>query len=49
LVELPDRYYVDDLFFTQPDELDQKFSILEEENLFYIHRIQEYEQYIEDA
>jgi len=22
---------------------------LEEDNLFYIHRIQEYEQYIEDA
>jgi len=29
--------------------LDEKFVTLEEDNLFYIHRIQEYEQYIEDA
>jgi len=39
LVELEDDYYEDKLFFTNPDVLDQKFTILEEENLFYIHRL----------
>lgn len=49
LIELPERFYQDDLFFKEADELDKKFVTLEEDNLFYIHRIQEYEQYIEDA
>jgi len=49
LVELDDDYYEDDPYFKNPNDLDQKFSLLEEENLFYIHRIQEYEQLIEDA
>ena len=39
LVELPDNYYEDKLFFDETDALDQKFSQLEEDNLFYIHRI----------
>lgn len=47
LVELDDDYYEDRLFFTNPEVLDQKFTILEEENLFYIHRLQEVEQYLE--
>ena len=47
LVELTDDYYEDKLFFTNPDVLDQKFTILEEENLFFIHRLQEVEQYLE--
>jgi len=49
LIELPEEFYQDDLFFKEADELDKKFITLEEDNLFYIHRIQEYEQYIEDA
>ena len=47
LVELTDDHYEDKLFFTNPDVLDQKFTILEEENLFFIHRLQEVEQYLE--
>lgn len=47
LIELDEDYYEDKLFFTNPDVLDQKFTILEEENLFYIHRLQEVEQYLE--
>ena len=49
LIELPEHYYQDKIFFEETDALDQKFAALEEDNLFYIHRIQEYEQYIEDA
>ena len=47
MVELLDEYYEDRLFFSNPDVLDQKFTILEEENLFFIHRLQEVEQYLE--
>lgn len=49
LVELDENYYKDDLFFKDPDALTHKFNQLEEQNLFYIDRIQEYEQSIEDA
>ena len=47
LIELGDDYYEDKLFFNNPAVLDQKFTILEEENLFFIHRLQEVEQYLE--
>ena len=47
LIELDDDYYEDRLYFSNPAVLDQKFTILEEENLFYIHRLQEVEQYLE--
>lgn len=49
LIELPEYYYMDKIFFEETDALDQQFAALEEKNLFFIHRIQEYEQYIEDA
>ena len=49
LIELDDDYYEDKLYFTEPDALDQKFTSLEEDNLFYIHRIQEIEQYLEST
>jgi hypothetical protein len=39
LIELDDDYYNDKLFFEGSDALDQKFTQLEEDNLFYIHRI----------
>lgn len=43
LIELPDDYYEDKLFFDDTNALDQKFTQLEEDNLFYIHRIQDIE------
>lgn len=49
LIELPDEYYEDKLFFEGTDALDQKFLQLEEDNLFYIHRIQDIEQYLEST
>ena len=49
LIELDDDYYVDELFFKGADALDQKFTQLEEDNLFYIHRIQDIEQYLEST
>ena len=49
LVELPDDYYDDKLFFDNPDDLEEKYNQLEQDNLFYISRIQEQEQYLEDA
>lgn len=47
LIDLDDDFYEDELYFTDPDELDQKFAQLEEDNLFYIHQIQDIEQYLE--
>ena len=49
LIELDDDYYNDKLFFEGSDALDQKFTQLEEDNLFYIHRIQDIEQYLEST
>lgn len=49
LIELDEEYYEDKLYFTEPDALDQKFTSLEEDNLFYIHRIQDIEQYLEST
>lgn len=39
LVELPDDYYDDKLFFDNPDDLEEKYNQLEQDNLFYISRI----------
>ena len=47
LIDLDDEFYEDQLYFTDPDDLDRKFAQLEEDNLFYIHRIQDIEQYLE--
>ena len=41
LVDVPDDYYKDELFFTDPDELKQIFLKLEEDNLSKIHEQQE--------
>ena len=37
LVDVPDDYYRDELFFTDPEELMMIFSKLEEDNLSKIH------------
>lgn len=41
LVHLDDEFYRDDLYFKDPDALDEWFQSLEESNLFYIKGIQE--------
>lgn len=47
LIDLDDDFYDDKLFYENPKALDKKFEQLEEDNLFYIHRIQDIEQYLE--
>lgn len=49
MIELDEEYYEDELYYKKPDALDQKFTSLEEDNLFYIHRIQDIEQYLEST
>ena len=53
LVDVPDDYYKDELFFTDPDELKQIFLKLEEDNLSKIHEQQEmaeiYEKILQDG
>ena len=53
LVDVPDDYYKDELFFTDPDEIKQIFVKLEEDNLSKIHEQQEmaetYEKILQDG
>ena len=44
LIDVSDDYYIDELFFTNPNELNQIFSKLEEDNLSKIHEQQEMAQ-----
>jgi hypothetical protein len=37
LIELPDDFYEEELFFTDPNDLNNIFSELEEKNLYLIH------------
>ena len=41
LIDVPDNYYDDRLFFSNPDEIKQFFDKLEEDNLSKIHQAQE--------
>lgn len=41
LVDVPDDYYKDELFFTNPDKLMEIFDKLQEDNLSKIHEQQE--------
>ena len=41
LIEVPDNYYNDRLYFSNPDEIKQFFEKLEEDNLSKIHQAQE--------
>ena len=47
LVELPEDFFDEDLFFTNPHDLNNIFSELEEKNLYLIHMSQEVEQSLE--
>lgn len=37
LINLPDDYFEEKLFFSDPNELNDIFTALEEKNLYYIH------------
>lgn len=37
LIEVPDNYYNENLYFSDPHELNEIFTILEEKNLYLIH------------
>ncbi len=47
LIELPEDYFDEELKFSDPNELNDIFTILEEKNLYFIHMSQELEQSIE--
>lgn len=37
LIDLPENYFDEELFFTDPNDLNNIFSELEEKNLYLIH------------
>jgi len=43
LIELPEDYFDEELKFSDPNELNDIFTILEEKNLYFIHMSQELE------
>lgn len=47
LIDVPEDFYKEKLFFKDPDDLKQIFSKLEEENLSKIHEQQELTQALE--
>ena len=47
LIDLPDNFYDEDLYYTDPNDLNNIFSELEEKNLYLIHMSQEVEQSLE--
>lgn len=47
LIDVPEGYYDDELYFKDPSELDSIFNKLEEENLFSIGQLQETELQLE--
>lgn len=48
LVELQEDFFDEELFFTDPNDLNNIFSELEEKNLYWIHMSQEVEQSLEN-
>ena len=48
LVEIPDELLAEPLYYDDPNELNNIFTGLEEENLFLIHRSQDVELNLED-
>jgi hypothetical protein len=48
LVELPEDFFDEELFFSDPNELNNIFSELEEKNLYLIHMSQEVEHSLEN-
>ena len=47
LIDVPEDYYVDNLYLSRPEELKAIFTKLEEDNLSYIQNQQEAEQQLE--
>ena len=47
LIDLPDNLRVENLFFDDPNQMDEIFSELEERNLYLIHRKQEIDNAVE--
>ncbi len=37
LIDIPDEYYKEEIFFKDPNQFNDKFTVLEENNLFLIH------------
>ena len=48
LIDLPEDYFNEELLYTDPNELNEIFTQLEEKNLYLIHMSQELEQALED-
>lgn len=47
LINLPENYFDEELKFSDPNELNEIFTLLEEKNLYFIHMSQDLEQAIE--
>ena len=47
LIQLPDDFYDEELYYKDPNDLNTIFSELEEKNLYLIHMSQEVEQSLE--
>ena len=47
MIELPEEFFFEKLYYTNPNELSDVFSDLEEKNLYLIHKSQEVEQSLE--
>ena len=47
LIDIPEDYFNERLFYSDPNELSDVFSDLEEKNLYLIHQSQEVEQSLE--
>ncbi len=43
LIDLPEDFFDEELRFSDPNELNDIFTILEEKNLYFIHSSQELE------
>jgi len=48
LIDLPEDFFDEELFYTDPNDLNNIFSELEETNLYLIHMSQEVEQSLEN-
>jgi len=47
LIDVPEDFFDEELFFQDSNELNDIFTLLEEKNLYFIHMSQELEQSIE--
>jgi hypothetical protein len=47
LIDLPDKFVMEEAFFNDTNELEQIFTCAEENNLFVINRLQDAEENLE--